>query len=285
MLKEQELKALGIKDDEMEAIREELPSEPMKLDPSSSESVATDPQDESHLELNANDREMAEASPEAKRNCQSFAVVKSENKDELCSHTEATNNNIPDESDSEAAEEAYHTLSQDVRFKEYSFIKYNGLLKNKFYRFLEATKWRRTVATVAASSTSRRSARRPSAWRSPTERTTSRPCLSCSRPTSSRWRCRILSATSAAAARSKSTQRATRSWCRCPSASSSASSASSTTRDSSAQSKSPLMFRLMTKFRCIIICIICLRFGKKIKYHVIFLNFLSETLLSYLKFF
>jgi hypothetical protein len=121
MLKEQELKALGLKDDEMEVvIKEELPSEPMKLDTSGADAVdSTDStsQDESHLELNANDREMADASPpEPKQDCQSCAAVGSESKDELelCAHPGATNNNIPDESE-EAAEDAYHTLSQEVR--------------------------------------------------------------------------------------------------------------------------------------------------------------------------
>jgi hypothetical protein len=116
MLKEQELKALGIKDDEMEVVKEELPSEPMKLDLSSEEDTVPSPTDP-HLELNANEREMAEeASSDSKQDCQSWAAatVKSEIKDELCAHLKATNNNIPDESDSEAAEDAYHTLSQEV---------------------------------------------------------------------------------------------------------------------------------------------------------------------------
>jgi hypothetical protein len=117
MLKEQELKALGIKDDEMEVIKEELPSEPMKLDPDTADSTDAPSPDESHLELNANDREMAEASPpETKQDCQSCAAVAgTEAKDELelCANPEATNNNIPDELE-EAAEDAYHTLSQEV---------------------------------------------------------------------------------------------------------------------------------------------------------------------------
>lgn len=115
MLKEQELKALGIKDDEMEiVIKEELPSEPMKLDPSSTDDTDSPSLE---LELNANDREMAEASPETKQDCQSCAAENSENKDELelCVNPEATNNNIPEESESEAAEDVYHTLSQEVQ--------------------------------------------------------------------------------------------------------------------------------------------------------------------------
>ncbi|CAB3367789.1 Hypothetical predicted protein [Cloeon dipterum] len=114
ILKEQELKAVDIKDDEMEVNKEQCSSGAAAKCETPSDGSTED--SKSDLMLNGDNDELEEmsTSPDENSEGSSFPSVKSEGDE--CSN-ESTNNNFSEEEDNNVADEmarAYHTLNQEV---------------------------------------------------------------------------------------------------------------------------------------------------------------------------